>query len=81
MKKLLLSCLLGLGIGAHAQLNYVGDFEEVTNVGQYAQFGGGTIAEAAACSGTLGGQLAIGGTVGQTGWMVLNDVLEEAVTK
>lgn len=81
MKKLLLSCLLGLGIGAHAQLNYVGDFEEATNVGQYAQFGGGTIAAAAACSGTLGGQLAIGGTVTQTGWMVLNDVLEEEFGK
>ncbi|WP_332027651.1 GEVED domain-containing protein, partial [Kaistella sp.] len=48
---------------------------------QYAQFGGGTIAAAAACSGTLGGQLAIGGTVTQTGWMVLNDVLEEEFGK
>ncbi|UFK97568.1 GEVED domain-containing protein [Kaistella faecalis] len=77
MKKLLLSCFLAMGIGAQAQLNYTGDFEDATNVGQYGQFGGGTFETAAACSGTLGGQLAIGGTVSQTGWMVMNDVLEE----
>ena len=81
MKKLLLSCFLAFGIGAQAQINHVGDFEEATDVGQYAQFGGGTVTAAAACSGVLGGQLAIGGTVTQTGWMVLNDVLEEQFGK
>ena len=78
MKKLLLSCFLAMGMGAQAQLNYLGDFEDASNVGQYAQFnGGGTVTAAAACSGVLGGQLTIAGAVTQTGWMVMNDVLEE----
>lgn len=81
MKKLLLTGFLALGIGANAQINHVADFEDATDVGQYAQFGGGTMTAAAACSGAFGGQLAIGGTVSQTGWMVLVDVLEEEFGK
>lgn len=77
MKKLLLSCLLLAGIGANAQYSYTGTFEEATNLGQYGQFGGGTIAAAAACNGTLGGQTTFGGSVTQSGWMLMMNVIEE----
>lgn len=76
MKKILFSCLVALGCGANAQFSHVGDFEEETNVGQYGQFGTGTITEAAACTGAFGGQLAIVSATAQTGWMVQLDVLE-----
>lgn len=76
MKKILFSCLMALGFGANAQFNHVGDFEDDTNVGQYGQFGTGTITPAAACTGAMGGQLAIVTATTQTGWMVQLDVLE-----
>ncbi len=76
MKKILFSCLVALGFGANAQFNHVGDFEDETNVGQYGQFGTGTITAAAACTGAFGGQLAIVTATAQTGWMVQLDVLE-----
>lgn len=76
MKKILFSCLVALGCGANAQINHLGDFEEETNVGQYGQFSTGTITPAAACTGALGGQLAIVTATAQTGWMVQLDVLE-----
>ncbi|MGV4412760.1 GEVED domain-containing protein [Chryseobacterium sp. T1] len=73
MKKLLLSCCLALGIGANAQINYIGDFEEGYNTTLYGQFGGGSRTTAAACSGTYGGQLAV--TNANTGYMVvLNEI-------
>lgn len=86
MKKLLLSCGIAFSFFAQAQLNHLADFEDATDVGQYAQFGGGTFTAAAACSGDFGGQLQIGavttnGTVTQTGWMVLTEVLEEEFGK
>lgn len=86
MKKLLLSCGIAFSFFAQAQLNHLADFEDATDVGQYAQFGGGTFTSAAACSGDFGGQLQIGavttnGTVTQTGWMVLTEVLEEEFGK
>lgn len=72
MKKILLSCLLAVGIGANAQFNITGDFDTNTDVsGLYGQFGGGTITAAAACTGTNGGQLAISTSVTQTGWMII----------
>lgn len=77
MKKLLFSCLLLAGIGASAQYNYVGTFEDVTNVGQYGQFGGGTIEAAAACNGDFGGQSALSAAATQTGWMLMMNVIEE----
>lgn len=76
MKKILFSCLVALGFGANAQFSHVGDFEDDTNVGQYGQFGTGTITAAAACAGSFGGQLAIVTATSQTGWMVQLDVLE-----
>ncbi|WP_313214957.1 GEVED domain-containing protein [Soonwooa sp.] len=69
MKKILLSCLVGLGVGANAQFNFVGTFEDAAD-GYYGQFGGGTVTTAAACTGTYGGQLATSASVAQTGWMV-----------
>ncbi len=72
MKKILLSCLVGLGVGANAQFNFVGTFEDAAD-GYYAHFGGGTITGAAACNGAYGGQLATSPTVAQTGWMVQMD--------
>lgn len=73
MKKILFSCMLALGISANAQYDFVGDFE--SNPGYYGQFGGGTTTAAAACTGSLGGQLAIGSVVSgatltQSGWML-----------
>jgi len=77
MKKILFSCLLALGMGVNAQINHVGDFETNTNIGQYGQFGTGTITAAAACGGSLGGQLAIAAATTQTGWMVQLLTLED----
>lgn len=77
MKKILFSCLLALGVCANAQINHIGDFEADTNIGQYGQFGTGTITAAAACGGSLGGQLAIASTTSQTGWMVQLLTLED----
>ncbi len=71
MKKLLLSCLLGLGLTLNAQYSYTGNFENPgfsTTI--YKQFGGGTQATAAACAGTYGGQLAISATYASTGYMI-----------
>src|SRR6218665_3261548 len=76
MKKILLTCCLALGIGASAQYNFVGDFEGDALV--YGQFGGRTITAAAACTGSLGGQLATSATVTQTGWMVQMDEAGQA---
>lgn len=70
MKKILFSALLGLGFVANAQFNFTGTFEDAAD-GYYAQFGGGTITTAAACTGTYGGQLATSASVSQTGWMVM----------
>lgn len=77
MKKFLLSCFLALGIGASAQYNYLGNFEE-TDVSIYGQFGTGTITAAAACSGGFGGQISPTAAVPQTGWMLMLDELEVA---
>lgn len=77
MKKILFSCLLALGMGVNAQINHVGDFEDETNIGQYGQFGTGSITAAAACSGSFGGQLAIAANTTQTGWMVQLLTLED----
>lgn len=68
MKKFLLAAFMALGIGAQAQLNFTGDFEEIGPM--YGQFGGGTSSSAAACSGDLGGAIAISNTVTQSGWMI-----------
>lgn len=71
MKKLLLSCFLGLGLMLNAQYTYTGNFETpgyTTTI--YKQFGGGTQATAAACAGTYGGQLAISSTYTSTGYMI-----------
>lgn len=68
---------MALSFGANAQINHVGDFEEETNIGQYGQFGTGTITEDAACGGSFGGQLSIGATTSQTGWMVQLLTLED----
>ena len=77
MKKILFSCLLALGVGTNAQINHVGDFEDDTNIGQYGQFGTGSITAAAACGGSFGGQLAIAAATSQTGWMVQLLTLED----
>lgn len=62
---------MALGIGAHAQYSYIGDFEDPGyNTTTYKQFGGGSRTTAAACNGVNGGQLAISSTVTQTGFMV-----------
>jgi hypothetical protein len=71
MKKVLFSCLLGLGLTLNAQYTYTGNFENPgysTTI--YKQFGGGTQATAAACNGTYGGQLAISSTYTSTGYMI-----------
>lgn len=71
MKKFLLSCFIALGITSNAQYTYMGDFEDPGyNTTTYKQFGGGSRTTAAACNGTNGGQLAMSGTVTQTGYMV-----------
>ncbi|WP_300673129.1 GEVED domain-containing protein [Soonwooa sp.] len=72
MKKILFPCLLALGIGANAQYNFTGTFEDAAD-GYYGQFGGGTVTAAAACNGSYGGQLALSATTPQTGWMVQMD--------
>ncbi|UOE40404.1 T9SS type A sorting domain-containing protein [Chryseobacterium suipulveris] len=77
MKKLLLSCFLALGIGANAQFNFTGDFEDQGANGAYGQFGGGTIVAAAACNGAWGGQTAISASVTQSGWMVMSDAINQ----
>jgi len=55
MKKILFPCLLALGIGANAQYNFTGTFEDAAD-GYYGQFGDGTVTAAAACNGDFGGQ-------------------------
>ena len=71
MKKFLLSCFLALGIGASAQYNYTGDFENPGyNTTIYKQFGGGTQQAAAACNGAFGGRLLPTASITQTGYMV-----------
>lgn len=72
MKKILFPCLLALGIGANAQYNFTGTFED-TEDGYYGQFGGGTVTGAAACAGSFGGQLALSASQASTGWMVQLD--------
>ncbi|WP_379968893.1 GEVED domain-containing protein [Epilithonimonas sp. UC225_85] len=71
MKKILFSCLLALGIGVNAQLNFTQDFEDPTGL---LQFGGGTFDTTNFCSGTTSGALTYSSTVTQTGW--LGDLLE-----
>ncbi|WP_027377787.1 GEVED domain-containing protein [Kaistella palustris] len=68
MNKFLLSCFLALGIGANAQFNYNGDFEDVG--AQYGQFGGGSVEAAAACSGSYGGQTLFTSAIASSGWMI-----------
>ncbi len=68
MKKLLLTCFLALGIGANAQLNYNGDFEDSNEVANnYSGFTGFSVTAAAACSGSYGGQLTVSATTASTG--------------
>ncbi len=75
MKKLLLSCFIALGIGANAQYNYTGTFDDSPDL--YGQFGQGTITAAAACTGALGGQIASPNTANyQSGYMLMLDELE-----
>ena len=71
MKKILFSCLLALGIGVNAQLDFTQDFEDPTGL---LQFGGGSFDTANFCSATTSGALAYSATVTQTGW--LGDLLE-----
>lgn len=78
MKKLLLSCFVALGIGAHAQLNFTGDFEDQGANGAYGQFGGGTMNGTAACNGSYGGQLAMSALYSQTGFMVMSDKISQS---
>ncbi|MBD8081810.1 GEVED domain-containing protein [Chryseobacterium caseinilyticum] len=71
MKKILLSCLIGLGLGLNAQYSYTGNFETpgyTTTI--YKQFGGGTQSTSAACAGTNGGQLAVSASFPSTGFMI-----------
>lgn len=71
MKKFLLSCFLALGIGANAQYNYTGTFEDPGyNTNIYKQFGGGSRTAAAACNGAFGGQLAMSASTTSTGFMI-----------
>ncbi|WP_313031167.1 T9SS type A sorting domain-containing protein [Soonwooa sp.] len=72
MKKILFPCLLALGIGANAQYNFTGTFEDAAD-GYYGQFGDGTVTAAAACNGDFGGQLALSAARTSTGWMVQLD--------
>ena len=72
MKKILFSCLLALGIGVNAQLDFTQDFE--TDLTGYSTFGGGSSSTTQFCSGARSGALTYGGTVTQTGWMA--DLLE-----
>ncbi len=67
MKKILFSCLLALGIGVNAQLDFIQDFE--TDLTGYSHFGGGAYNTDQFCSGSGSGGLTYGGTVTQTGWM------------
>jgi len=67
MKKILFSCLMALGIGVNAQLDFIQDFE--TDLTGWPSFGGGAYSTAQFCSGTGSGSLTFGGTVTQTGYM------------
>lgn len=77
MRKILLTCLLGLGIGANAQYSYLADFESNYSNTVYAQFGGGSRTAAAACNGEFGGQLALSTSTTQTGFMVNLSQIEQ----
>ena len=72
MKKILLSCLLALGIGVNAQLDFSQDFE--TALTGFSHFGGGALNTTNFCSASSSGSLTYSSTVTQTGWMA--DLLE-----
>lgn len=72
MKKILLSCLLALGIGVNAQYDFSQDFEDDTT--GFYQFGGGGFNTVNYCSATTSGSLTYSATVTQTGWFA--DLLE-----
>ncbi|WDF46770.1 T9SS type A sorting domain-containing protein [Chryseobacterium sp. KACC 21268] len=67
MKKILFSCLLALGVGVNAQLDFSEDFEgDATGM---IQFGGGGFNTVNYCSATTSGSLTYSATVTQTGWL------------
>lgn len=72
MKKILFSCLLALGIGVNAQLDFSQDFE--TALTGFSHFGGGALNTTNFCSASSSGSLTYSSTVTQTGWMA--DLLE-----
>ena len=68
MKKFLLSCLVALGIGTKAQINYTADFEDPNyNTTRYVMFTGSSRTAAAACNGAFGGQILPTTTVASSG--------------
>ncbi len=68
MKKILFSCLMALGIGVNAQLDFTQGFEDSDTPGAI-QFGGGSYSSTVFCNGAASGALAISATTTQTGFL------------
>lgn len=67
MKKILFSCLLALGVGVNAQLDFTEDFEgDATGM---ISFGGGGFNTVNYCSAATSGSLTYSANVVQTGWL------------